>query len=166
MLADFITQINHPDLTRNALCNLANNTLIPFHFVSVFHKIKFVSTASSNSNQFDVVDTIHVWVEQHESHGCTIPAHFDTVLVRGKDSGPNRMHRCDGACYLPLALDQTDLPIRSPYSTSLGCFPAIEQGYAGCVPFFRGTSDTPCLCQMVLAALSTIQCQQPHVQGG
>jgi hypothetical protein len=155
VLGDFITQINYPNLTGNALCNLANNTLIPFRSVSVFHKIKFVSTASSNSDQFDVVDTIHVRAEQHELHGHTIPAHFDTVLVCGKDSGPNRMHRCNGMCYLPLALNQTDLPIRSPYSTSSGCFPAIEQEYAGYVPSFRGTSDTPCLCRMVLAALST-----------
>jgi hypothetical protein len=145
-LADFITQINHPDLTGIALRNLANDTLIPFHSVSVFHKIKFVSAASSDSDRFDVVDTIHVRAEQHDSHGRTIPARFDTVLVRGKDSGPNRMHGCDGACYLPSALNQTDSPIRSPYSTSPCCFPAIEQGYAGCVPFFRGTSDTPCLC--------------------
>ena len=110
-LADLIAQINYPDLTGNALRNLADNTLIPFHSVSVFHKIKFLSAASSNSDKFDVVDTIHVRAEQCDSRGRTIPPRFDTILVRGKGSSelshwhPNNMHGSDGEYYLPSALD-------------------------------------------------------------
>ena len=78
-LADFIAQTNHPTTSGAALAALAWNTLIPFHTVPVHHKIKF-----ANSDGSEIMDTIQIWPEQKDKHGRTIPACFDTVLVRGK----------------------------------------------------------------------------------
>src|SRR6266404_2783754 len=58
-LADFIAQINYPKTSPTALKTLAVDTLIPFHAVPSFHKVKFIS----NSN-LGVIDTVHIRPEQ------------------------------------------------------------------------------------------------------
>ncbi|KAF8266478.1 hypothetical protein EI94DRAFT_1849530 [Lactarius quietus] len=78
-LADFIAQTNHPTTSGAALSQLAADTLIPFHSVPVHHKIKF-----TNSNN-TIVDSIQIQPEQKDARGRSIPSHFDTVLVRGKN---------------------------------------------------------------------------------
>jgi hypothetical protein len=77
-LADFVAGINHPQASATALLALAEDTLLPFRTVPVFHKIKFVSTDTS-----DVIDTVHVRPDQRDKRGRLIPPRFDTVLVRG-----------------------------------------------------------------------------------
>ncbi|KAF8257402.1 hypothetical protein EI94DRAFT_1817982 [Lactarius quietus] len=62
------------------LFNLAANTLIPFHSVPVYHKIKF-----STSDSLEIVDSIQIRLEQKDTRGHPIPSWFDTVLVHGKD---------------------------------------------------------------------------------
>ena len=81
-LADFITRINHPLALATTLKALAQDTLLPFRSVPVFHKIKFLSIRGS-----DVIDCVHVRPEQRDAHGRLIPARFDTVLVRGGPQG-------------------------------------------------------------------------------
>jgi hypothetical protein len=80
-LGDFIARLNHPGASAGTLNNQARNTLIPFRWVSVFHKIKF---SHSDTNESNIVDAIYVRPEQTDSQGRTIPSRFDTVLVRGK----------------------------------------------------------------------------------
>ncbi|KAF8258427.1 hypothetical protein EI94DRAFT_1912347 [Lactarius quietus] len=75
-LTDFIARINHPDASTAALKDLAENTLLPFQTVPVYHKIKFVSTGDS-----EVIDTIHARPGQRDTHGRPIPSCFDTVIV-------------------------------------------------------------------------------------
>ncbi|KAI9432881.1 hypothetical protein BJY52DRAFT_1422843 [Lactarius psammicola] len=77
-LADFIAWINHPQASVMALKALAEDTLLPFRSVPVFHKIKFVSTCES-----EIVDSIHVWPDQRDARGRLIPSRFDTVIVDG-----------------------------------------------------------------------------------
>jgi hypothetical protein len=77
-LANFIAGINHPRASATALRALAEDTLLPFRTVPVFHKIKFVSTDTS-----DVIDTVHVQPDQRDTHGRLIPPRFNTVLVWG-----------------------------------------------------------------------------------
>ena len=77
-LADFIAQTNHPEASAMALRALAEDTLLPFQSVPVFHKIKFVSTRDS-----DIIDTVHVRLDQRDARGRLIPACFDTVIVSG-----------------------------------------------------------------------------------
>ena len=76
-LADFIARINHPRASATALRTLAEDTLLPFRTVPVFHKIKFVSTNS------EVIDAVHIRPDQKDTRGRPIPSRFDTVLVRG-----------------------------------------------------------------------------------
>ena len=80
--ADFIARINHPEASAATLRALAENTLLPFRSVPVFHKIKFVSTRDS-----DIIDTVHVRPDQRDTHGHPIPARFDTVIVCGGQQG-------------------------------------------------------------------------------
>ena len=81
-LADFIAQLNHPGASTAALRSRAANTLLLFRKVPVFHWIKFMS--SSSSGDFEVVDGVVVRPEQNDARGRTMPAWFDTVLVRGR----------------------------------------------------------------------------------
>ena len=81
-LADFIAQLNHPGASAAALRSRAADTLLPFRRVPVFHRIKFVSRSSSDD--FEVVDGVVVQPEQNDACGRTMPARFDTVLVRGR----------------------------------------------------------------------------------
>jgi len=89
VLADFIAQINYLDVSIGAFQAQSRNTVIPFSSVHMFHKIKFTS-----SNSSDIVDTIHVRAERKNPNGRIIPARFDTVLVRSKDS--NTIHGANG----------------------------------------------------------------------
>lgn len=77
-LADFIARINNPQASTTALRALAEDTLIPFRSVAVFHKIKFASTGDS-----DIIDTVHVRPEQKDARGRLVPSRFDTVIIRG-----------------------------------------------------------------------------------
>ncbi|KAI9430032.1 hypothetical protein H4582DRAFT_2114015 [Lactarius indigo] len=75
-LADFIARTNHPEASAAALRTLAADTLIPFHAVPVFYRIKFTSGSTSA-----VVDAVHVQPEQIDAHGRSIPPWFDTIIV-------------------------------------------------------------------------------------
>ncbi|KAH9040509.1 hypothetical protein EDB85DRAFT_1858737, partial [Lactarius pseudohatsudake] len=78
-LADFIARLNHPQASATALRGLAEDTLLPFRHVPVFHKIKFVLTPD-----LDIIDIVHVRPDQKDARRRTIPSRFDTVIVRGK----------------------------------------------------------------------------------
>ncbi|KAH8979694.1 hypothetical protein EDB83DRAFT_2242602 [Lactarius deliciosus] len=77
-LADFIAQLNHPQASATALRALAEDTLLPFRHVPVFHKIKFVSTPDR-----DIIDVVHVRPDQKDTRRRTIPSRFDTVICKG-----------------------------------------------------------------------------------
>ncbi|KAH9021194.1 hypothetical protein EDB85DRAFT_1872004, partial [Lactarius pseudohatsudake] len=77
-LADFIAQFNHPRASATALRALAEDTLLPFRHVPVFHKIKFVSTPD-----LVIIDAVHVRPDQRDARGRTIPSRFDTVICKG-----------------------------------------------------------------------------------
>ncbi|KAN0103742.1 hypothetical protein V8E52_011679, partial [Russula decolorans] len=80
-LGDFIARLNHPGASMGTLNDRARNTLIPFRWVSVFHKVKF---SHSDTSESDIVDAVYVRPEQTDPQGRTIPSRFDTILVRGK----------------------------------------------------------------------------------
>jgi hypothetical protein len=83
-LADFIACCNHPGATKRQLQAHASNTLLPFSSLAVFHKIKFTSKLEGSSHSAEVIDAIHVQLEQTDIHGQIIPVRFDTVLVCGQ----------------------------------------------------------------------------------
>ncbi|KAI9430251.1 hypothetical protein BJY52DRAFT_1208101 [Lactarius psammicola] len=77
-LADFIVQHNFPGLSPTAAWRRADNTLLPFRCMSVFHKIKFSDLDSEHSN---IADVIHIKLERQSQHRALIPGRFDTALV-------------------------------------------------------------------------------------
>jgi len=81
-LADFIAEVNYPGASPAVLHSRASNALIPFQTVPVFHYIKFMAHDM-------IIDSVHVWPQQTDSHGWIIPSRFDTVLVQPK--GQNSM---------------------------------------------------------------------------
>lgn len=76
LLGDYLAHLREPHLSGRALRNRGQNTLIPFHHVPVYHKIKFRDIDGV------IVDSVHTRPEQVDAHGRTIQARFDTVLVR------------------------------------------------------------------------------------
>ena len=87
LVGDFLTVLKEPHLLGQALRNHGANTLISFHNIPVFHKIKF-------TNGDVTVDSIHVRPEQvNPDDGRITPAHFDTVLIRTGQQPDNAQGR-------------------------------------------------------------------------
>jgi len=78
-LADFIVQHNYPGLSTSVARRRADNTLLPFRKVSVFHKIKFTNPEDPDMR---TVDVVHIRPEARNHRGHTIPGRFDTALVK------------------------------------------------------------------------------------
>jgi len=79
VLAVFIAQANNPGVRGKTLGKYADDTLIPFRRVPVFHIIKFTDTR--NANETSIIDSVHAQPEQRDTRGQIIPSRFDTVLV-------------------------------------------------------------------------------------
>ena len=75
-LADFIVQHNYPELSTIASRRRANNTLLPFQRVSVFHKIKFTDPEDPITK---TVDVVHVQPGARDNRGA---GRFDTAFVK------------------------------------------------------------------------------------
>lgn len=75
LLGNFLVHLRWPHLSGWALYNHRENTLIPFHHIPAFHKIKFTDGDGA------IIDSVHIWLEQVDPHGQIIPVHFDTVLI-------------------------------------------------------------------------------------
>ena len=84
-LADFIAHVNNPGASAATLGTRAEDTLIPFVAVPVFHKIRFM--ASGNGDKSDTVDAVHARPEQTNLQGRITPSRFDTVLVNNGQDG-------------------------------------------------------------------------------
>jgi len=79
-LADFLACLNNPGVSASSVHLRAEDTLIPFRSVPVFHNIKF--TKPSHSGEPEILDTVHVRPEVASSPTRIVPVHFDTVIVR------------------------------------------------------------------------------------
>jgi hypothetical protein len=79
-LADFLACLNHPGVTATTLRRRAEDTLIPFRSVPVFHKIKFTKCGPSGDSE--ISDTAHVRPGGAGTNSHFIPARFDTVIVK------------------------------------------------------------------------------------
>lgn len=78
-LADFLAYVNHPGVSASTLRQRAEDTLIPFRSVPVFHNIKF--TKRGDSGESEISDSAHARPEAVDLHKQIIPARFDTVIV-------------------------------------------------------------------------------------
>jgi hypothetical protein len=107
-LADFIVYHNYPELSTNAARRRADNTLIPFQKVAVFHKIKFTDRDGSHRN---IVDVIHARPEARNQRRTINPGRFDTGLV--KDGSRHRVVQIRVVFRLsPTAASSVFLPLR------------------------------------------------------
>lgn len=88
-LGDFIAKFNNPTASTGMLNNQARNTLIPFRWVSIYHKVKF---SDSDTDQSNIVDAIYVRPAQTGSKQRNILQRFDTVLVSGKRDSIHGVH--------------------------------------------------------------------------
>ena len=77
-LADFLANLNNPGVSASTVRLQAENTLIPFRSVLVFHNIKF--TQIGDTGKSEITDTVHVRPEV-VTRRHIIPARFDTVIV-------------------------------------------------------------------------------------
>ncbi|KAI0309378.1 hypothetical protein OF83DRAFT_71149 [Amylostereum chailletii] len=78
-LADYIIQHVHPSLGRAAARREADNLLIPFREVPVFHNIKLWNR---DGHGRDERETVHVRPARKDARGRPVPARFDMVLVK------------------------------------------------------------------------------------
>jgi hypothetical protein len=85
-LADFIAQINFPEARGSALRTRAEDTLIPFQGVPVYHVVKFTETEESS----ETIDSVHVRPEQKDTRGRIVPPRFDTVFVENPSQDPKQ----------------------------------------------------------------------------
>lgn len=92
VLADFIARMNYPGVSAMTLRACAEDTLIPFRAVPVFHKMRFVAT-SGDRDKPETVDIVHITPEHLNPQGKIVPSRFDTVLVH---NGQDRDHRNQG----------------------------------------------------------------------
>ena len=78
-LADFLSHLNNPGLSAHTVRQRAEDLLIPFRSVPVFHNIKF--TKRGDSGEFEISDSAHARPEVVDKRTQIIPARFDTVIV-------------------------------------------------------------------------------------
>ncbi|KIK00485.1 hypothetical protein K443DRAFT_122789 [Laccaria amethystina LaAM-08-1] len=76
VLARYIIHLKHPEFPQRQVTNAAEDFHIPFHKVSVFHRIKFIShdPFSTNPSADIVVDSIHSEPPGLDKYGKVIPA--------------------------------------------------------------------------------------------
>jgi len=88
-LARYIIHLKHPQLSQRQVRNAAEDFHIPFHKVSVFHRIKFIShdPFSINPSADIVVNSIHSEPSCLYKYGKVIPAQFDTAIIKWKMEG-------------------------------------------------------------------------------
>jgi hypothetical protein len=71
-LANFLTHINNPGVSAATTCQQAEDMLIPFHCVPVFHNIKF--TKYGQSEDLEISDAVHTQPKHENSQMQINPA--------------------------------------------------------------------------------------------
>jgi hypothetical protein len=91
-LARYLIHCHNPGFSRHQVENAVAGFYIPFHKVSIFHRIKFVSQDpfSIDPSANIVVDSIHCEASQSNKHGTYIPGRFDTAIIKIESGGPTR----------------------------------------------------------------------------
>ena len=134
-LADYLARINNSSYSGRRLNARARNTLIPFHSVPVFNKIKFSLIGNSRSNNSEIVDAVHARPEQVDTCGHPIPARFDTVLVRGgtqwtmnRNQSKSNCSRSklDANCFSDYHVAQVRVVFQIPSKVHARVFPSPE----------------------------------------
>ncbi|KXN80789.1 hypothetical protein AN958_07312 [Leucoagaricus sp. SymC.cos] len=83
-LQSCVIQLQWPMLTASQILPLLKTIPIPFHWLPVYHWIKFVSQDlhSLDAGHASIVDSIHIDPLSKDKYGKDVPAQFDTVLIK------------------------------------------------------------------------------------
>jgi hypothetical protein len=79
-LVNYLACVNNPRVSVYMACKQAEDMLIPFCSVSVYHNMKF--TTSGPSEDLEISDMAHAQPEGVDIHVQIISAYFDTVIVQ------------------------------------------------------------------------------------
>ncbi|EIN13427.1 hypothetical protein PUNSTDRAFT_56509 [Punctularia strigosozonata HHB-11173 SS5] len=85
-LADFIIGYKNPSWSTSQIRHAAENLLIPFRRVPVFHHLKF------RDNNGSIYDAIDAQPSRKNTRGQLIPGRFDTVLVKDESRAGRHIH--------------------------------------------------------------------------
>jgi hypothetical protein len=97
-LADFIAHVNNPGASAAVSRACAADTLLPFRSVPVFHRIKF---STGHAGDSEICDSVVVRPEHLDTHGCTVPSRFDTVVVQDGHNTQTLVHGNNGEFQVP-----------------------------------------------------------------
>ena len=86
-LARYIIHHLNPGFSRLQVENAVTGFYIPFHKVSVFHHIKYISQDPFSINP-SVVDSIHCQASRSDKYGNYIPGRFDMAIIKIENGGP------------------------------------------------------------------------------
>lgn len=86
-LKRFVARIHHPNISRIELEAASQHVHVPFHKISVFHRIKFVTNDPySLTPEADiVVDSVHCEPAYKDKYGNLVPGRFDTAVINYQD---------------------------------------------------------------------------------
>ncbi|KAF8808923.1 hypothetical protein BYT27DRAFT_7222737 [Phlegmacium glaucopus] len=82
-LSRFIAQYQNPEYSKAQVETASHSTHIPFHKLSVFHHVKFVSYDIYALNPLDevVVDSIHINPVHLDKYWKVVPGRFNTAII-------------------------------------------------------------------------------------
>ena len=88
-LSRYVVHCQHPGFSRRQVEDVAARLYIPFHKLSVYHRIKFVSQDPYSSDPYldIVVDSIHCEPSCSDQHGNYIPGCFDVAVMNIENGG-------------------------------------------------------------------------------
>ncbi len=88
-LARYVIHCHNSGFSWHQVENAAADFYIPFHKLSVFHRIKFLSQDpfSTDPSANIVVDSIHCEASQSNKHGTYLPGQFDTAIIKIESGG-------------------------------------------------------------------------------
>ena len=161
-LARYVIHHQNPGFSRHQVENAAAGFYIPFHQVSVFHCIKFLSQDpfSIDPSANIVVDSIHCEASQSNKHGNHIPGRFDTAIMKIESGGTRAgVKSMPQKSFNILLLILGSRPLRR--AGTLYLCPAVY--CTKVVVSGTRTSGSPCICGLVYSILFRSAWERPWI---
>jgi hypothetical protein len=142
-LARFVIHRQHPEFSQRQVENVAAGFYIPFHKISVFCRIKFIShdPYGLDPSADIVVDSIHCEASRFNKYGTYIPGRSDTAIIKienGRRAGVKGMAQWILTCqhyriYLTRVLCRTDTLRLCPSRCSTWAVVPRTRTFSSCI---------------------------------